>query len=77
MEFSWLQTNYSKEFETTVILLKDDLQNALKKAFKYFSDKFNQIIFLLNLLRKNLEIYSEKKKKIKTLVKTEPYLKAL
>ncbi|MEZ4210782.1 MAG: DNA polymerase III subunit beta [Candidatus Paceibacterota bacterium] len=49
-----------KEFETTVILLKDDLQNALKLS-NIFSDKFNQITLSVKPSEKKLEIYSENK----------------
>lgn len=49
-----------KEYETTVIVLKNDLQNALKLS-GIFSDKFNQITMSIKPEEKVFEIYSENK----------------
>jgi DNA polymerase-3 subunit beta len=49
-----------KEYETTVILLKNDLQNALKLS-SVFSDKFNQITMHIKPDEKIFELYVENK----------------
>ncbi len=49
-----------KESETTVIVLKNDIQNALKLS-NVFSDKFNQINILIKPKDKIFEINAENK----------------
>lgn len=49
-----------KEYETTVIVLKNDIQNALKLS-SVFSDKFNQITISVKPDEKLFEISSENK----------------
>jgi DNA polymerase-3 subunit beta len=63
-----------KEFETTVIVLKSDLQNALKLS-NVFSDKFNQITISIKPEEKLFEIYSENKDVGENKTKLEGSLK--
>ncbi len=49
-----------KEFETSVIVLKNDIQNALKLS-NIFSDKFNQVTLSIEPENKIFEIYAENK----------------
>lgn len=49
-----------KEYETTVIVLKSDIQNALRLS-TVFSDKFNQITMIIDPDNKLFEIYAENK----------------
>ncbi|MEZ4103062.1 MAG: DNA polymerase III subunit beta [Candidatus Paceibacterota bacterium] len=49
-----------KEYETTVIVLKNDIQNALRLS-NVFSDKFNQITISIKPDEKIFEIFSENK----------------
>lgn len=49
-----------KEYETNVIVLKNDLKNALNLS-NIFSDKFNQITLNINPDQKVFEIYAENK----------------
>lgn len=49
-----------REAETTALVLKNDIQNALKLS-SVFSDKFNQITLHINPEKKLFEIYSENK----------------
>lgn len=63
-----------KEYETTVIVLKNDLQNALKLS-NVFSDKFNQITISIKPEEKSFEIYSENKDVGENKTKLEGSLK--
>lgn len=63
-----------KEYETTVIVLKNDLQNALKLS-NVFSDKFNQITISIKPEEKIFEIYSENKDVGENKTKLEGSLK--
>lgn len=49
-----------KEYETTALVLKNDIQNALKLS-NVFSDKFNQITMIIEPENKIFEIYAENK----------------
>jgi DNA polymerase-3 subunit beta len=49
-----------KEYETTIIVLKNDLKNALNLS-NIFSDKFNQITLDIKPDEKIFEIYAENK----------------
>ncbi len=63
-----------KEYETNVIVLKNDLQNALKLSH-IFSDKFNQITISIKPSEKSFEIYSENKDVGENKTKLEGSLK--
>lgn len=62
------------EFETTAIVLKSDIQNALKLS-NFFSDKFNQITLSIEPENKNFEIYAENKDVGENKTKLEGSLK--
>ena len=47
-----------KSFKTEVVLLKQDLLNALKLS-NIFSDKFNQLNLKVDVKNKNVELFSE------------------
>ncbi len=47
-----------KTFSTEIVLLKQDLLNALKLS-NIFSDKFNQLNLKVDVKNKNLELFSE------------------
>jgi len=49
-----------KEYKTSAIVLKNDIQNALKLS-SVFADKFNQITLNINPKDKKFEIYAENK----------------
>ncbi len=63
-----------KEYETTVIVLKNDIQNALKLS-SVFSDKFNQINISVKPDEKLFEISSENKDVGENKTKLEGSLK--